>query len=73
MESKGKEPLYVIYAKDGVSISDSPFAYIDNGNEKKEEQFDKIQKYILSDEGQAKLAKTGRRTWFGGINETKNS
>ena len=35
LESQGKEPLYIIYAKDGVSISDSPFAYIDNKNEEK--------------------------------------
>ena len=33
--------------KTGVSISDSPFAYIDKSNDKKEEQFEKLQKYIL--------------------------
>ena len=26
--TSGKEPMYVIYPKDGVSISDSPFASI---------------------------------------------
>ena len=69
LEKQGKEPLYIIYTKDGVSISDSPFAYIDNKDSKKAEEFEKIQKYILSDEGQAELVKTGRRVWFGGINE----
>ena len=69
LESQGKEPLYIIYAKDGVSISDSPFAYIDNKNEEKANEFSKIQKYILSNEGQAELVKTGRRVWYGGTNE----
>lgn len=67
--SQGKEPLYIIYAKDGVSISDSPFAYIDHKNAKKAEEFEKLQTYILSNEGQQELVKTGRRVWFGGINE----
>ena len=39
LEKIGKEPLYVLYPVDGVSISDSPFAYIDNGNETKKEMF----------------------------------
>ena len=69
LEDQGKEPLYIIYAKDGVSISDSPFAYIDNSDEEKLEQFTKLQSYILSDEGQKELVKTGRRVWYGGVNE----
>ena len=68
LEEQGKEPLYIIYAKDGVSISDSPFAYIDNSNDTKLEQFTKLQSYILSNEGQQELVKTGRRVWYGGIN-----
>ena len=32
LEEQGREPLYIIYAKDGVSISDSPLAYIDNSD-----------------------------------------
>ena len=67
--SAGKEPLYIIYLSDGVSISDSPFAYINNGDNSKKETFLKLQGYILSDEGQKKLAETGRRTWYGGKNE----
>ena len=69
LEAQGKEPLYIIYAKDGVSISDSPFAYLDNSDDKKLEQFEKLQSYILSNEGQQELIKTGRRVWYGGINE----
>ena len=68
LAQEGKETLYVLYPVDGVSISDSPFAYINNGIEGKEEEFLKIQKYILSNDGQKELAKTGRRTWYGGIN-----
>lgn len=67
LEKIGKEPLYVLYPVDGVSISDSPFAYIDNGNETKKEMFLNLQEYILSNDGQEKLAQKGRRTWFGGV------
>lgn len=67
--AKGEEPLYVLYPIDGVSISDSPLAYIDNKDDAKKEFFTELQEYILSDEGQAELAKRGRRTWYGGVNE----
>ena len=59
------ETLYALYPIDGVSISDAPFAYIDNGNESKKEKFEVIQEYILSEEGQRELSKLGRRTWYG--------
>lgn len=68
LEAQGKEILYAIYPVDGVSISDSPFAYINNGLEHKEEIFLSLQNYILSDEGQSLLQQKGRRTWYGGIN-----
>ena len=69
LQAQGKEPLYILYAKDGVSISDSPFAYIDNGEDSKKEEFTKIQSYILSNQGQQELVKTGRRVWYGGTNQ----
>ena len=69
LEKEGKETLYALYPLDGVSISDSPFAYIDNGNDEKKEEFLLLRDYILSDEGQRELAKTGRRTWFGGVSD----
>lgn len=68
LEAKGREPLYIIYAKDGVSISDAPFAYIDHKNKEKLEIFETLQNYLLSEEGQKELGKTGRRVWYGGIN-----
>ena len=64
-----KEPLYAIYPIDGVSISDSVFSYIDNKNDKKKEQFLKIQNYFLSEEGQQVLENVGRRTWYGGTTD----
>ncbi len=68
LEKRGKEPLYIVYAKDGVSISDAPFAYIDHKDKGKLATFEKIQSYLLSSEGQEKLGKTGRRVWYGGTN-----
>lgn len=65
--AQGKEPLYILYPVDGVSISDSPLAYIKQGNGEKEEVFKKLQSYVLSDEGQKTLASNGRRTWYGGV------
>jgi Ca-activated chloride channel family protein len=67
LEARGEETLYVLYPVDGVSISDSPFAYIDNGDENKKQEFLSLQGYILSNEGQEEIAKTGRRTWYGGV------
>ena len=64
-----KEPLYAIYPVDGVSISDSPFVYIDRKDENKKEIYNDIQKFLLSDKSQKLMAKAGRRTWYGGINK----
>lgn len=66
--AQNKEPLYIVYPIDGVSISDSPLAYIDNKDEAKKKFFNEFQAYVLSDEGQQLLASRGRRTWYGGIN-----
>lgn len=69
LEKQGKEPLYAVYPIDGVSISDSPLAFISNSNEDKKEVFLELQSYILSDAGQKLLQERGRRTWYGGISE----
>ena len=69
LTSSNKNELYAIYPVDGVSISDSPLAYIDNSNDLKREIFEDLQSYILSNEGQNKLQQRGRRTWYGGIND----
>ena len=69
LEKEGKEPLYALYPIDGVSISDSTLAYIDNKDDNKKEMFEKLQDYLLSSDGQKLLEKHGRRTWFGGVNK----
>lgn len=67
LENDNEETLYLIYPVDGVAINDSPFAYIDNSQDKVE-NFNKIQKFLLSKESQDKLEKLGKRTWYGGTN-----
>lgn len=72
LEIQNKEPLYLIYPKDGVAINDSPFAYIDR-NQDKLDDFNKLQSFILSRESQKKLESLGKRTWYGGINNNADS
>ena len=62
--AEGKEPLYVIYPKDGLGIADSPLGYIDNGDQGKEEAFLKLEDYLTSDEVKPKLLELGRRTSY---------
>lgn len=57
-----KEPLYIIYPYDGMSLSDSPLAYIDNGNGEKEADFLELQNYLCSQDVQKELNALGRRT-----------
>ena len=61
--------LYAIYTEDGVSMSDSVFAYLGQTNTEKEKAFLQLQSYMLSDEAQEELMQTGRRVWYGGIKE----
>lgn len=67
LEKEGKEPLYVVYPYDGLTLADSPFGYVDHGDEKKQEAFTKVQEYLLSDDVQTKIQATGRRTGYSGI------
>lgn len=62
-----QEPLRFIYPSDGVSVSDSPFAYIDNNDAKKLETFHMLQNFLLSADTQEKLESMGRRTTYGGL------
>ena len=73
LEKNKKEPYYIVYPVDGVTISDAPLAYVNNKNEKKEEEFLDFQKYVLSKDVQKKLEKYGRRTWYGGVNSKASS
>lgn len=65
----GKEPLYIVYPYDGLSISDSPLGFIDQGNEKEEELFLNFQEFLSLKESQDHMQKLGRRTGFQGIFE----
>ena len=69
LEQEGKEPLYVVYPYDGLSIADSPLGYVDHGNDEKEEAFLKVQEYLLSEEAQEAIQRTGRRTGYEGVKD----
>lgn len=67
--SLGREPLYVVYPYDGLSIADSPLGYVDHGDAEKQDAFLAVQEYLLSEEVQNEIQKTGRRTGFEDISE----
>lgn len=69
LEKEGKEPLYCVYPVDGLSLSDSPLAYVDKGDAEKEKLFLDFQKYILSDKAQDGIEKTGKRSAYGTVRE----
>lgn len=62
----GREPLYVVYPVDGLVLADSPLGYINQGNQKKEALFLKLQDYLLSPETQGQIVRLGRRAGFPG-------
>ena len=69
LEAQGREPLYVVYPTDGLTIADSPLAYVDQGDREKEELFLKLQEYLLSADTQNAIQRTGRRSSYTGVNE----
>lgn len=69
LQEQGREPLYLIYPEDGLAISDSPLAYVDNGDAEKEKLFNKFQEYVLSEKGQSQIEETGKRSAFGTVTE----
>lgn len=71
LEKNKKETLYLIYPIDGVAINDSPFAYVDRGQDKLD-KFNILQSYLLSLDVQKDLEKLGKRTWYGGIKKSSN-
>lgn len=64
---QGKEPLYVIYPVDGLTIADSPLAYVNKGEAAKEKLFKELQQYLLSAEVQKLIQSQGRRTGLVGM------
>ena len=69
LEERGEETLYAVYPYDGLSLADSPLGYLDNGDGAKEEAFLTLQDYLLSDEVQQRIQRTGRRTGYEGVAE----
>ncbi len=69
---QGKEPLYLIYPKDGVAINDMPFAYINNdvNDTKTKERFNKIQSFLRNEKTLKEMEDKGYRSWYGGIKES---
>lgn len=67
LERTGREPLYAIYPVDGLAIADSPLGFIDRGIEGKEEIFNDLMEFLLSDETQADLIQFGRRASLVGL------
>ena len=63
----GAEPLYIIYPANGLSVADSPLAYIDKGDATKEATFLKLQEFLLSAGTQQTLSDLGRRSGLVGI------
>ncbi len=69
LESEGKEPLYIVYPYDGLSIADSPLGYVDHGDSQTEEAFQAVQQYLLSEEAQSQIEATGRRISANGVSD----
>ncbi len=72
LEREGKEPLHLIYPKDGVAINDMPFGYVERNQDKKE-NFEKILNYLRSEKVSKLLENHGIRTWYGGVNNQSDS
>ena len=74
LKAKGKEELYLLYPVDGVPINDSKLAFINHYEaEAKKENYLKLLQYLRSKEGQSSIKELGRRTWYGGIADDKES
>ncbi len=60
--AEGKEPLHLIYPRDGLTIADSPLAYVNKGDAEKEALFLDLQQFLLSNSSQKEISRLGRRT-----------
>ena len=67
LEERGEETLYVVYPYDGLSLADSPLGFVDGSGDDKEKAFLELQEYLLSDEVQDEIQRTGRRTGYAGV------
>lgn len=67
LSAAGQEPLYIVYPANGLSVADSPLAYIDKADAGKETAFLNLQTFLLSPETQKTLSDLGRRSGLVGI------
>jgi Ca-activated chloride channel family protein len=67
LTEQGKEPLYAIYPVDGLTIADSPLAYVSHGDAKVEERFKSLQTFLLSESVQKEILGLGRRVGLIGL------
>ncbi len=67
----GREPLCAVYPVDGLAIADSPLAFVNKGDAKKEELFKKLQDYMLSQPVQNEILSKGRRVGLVGMTPDK--
>ena len=60
----GHQPLYMVYPRGSLAISDAPLGFLPHGsNPDKEANFKALQDYLLSPEGQEKVEAFGRRPY----------
>jgi len=68
--ANGQEPMIAVYPLDGIMMADSPLGFIDKGDVRKEQLFNQLQDYLLSDPVQDEILKMGRRTGLVGLNKS---
>jgi len=70
LEAAGKDPMYILYPTDGVSIGDAPLYFVNN-HSSREGIFLELQRHLLSNAVQEQLLNRGFRANYGGIIDPK--
>ena len=72
LAARGHDPLWLVYPKDGVAVSDGPIGYLDHGRGSEVEKFvTDLEAYLLAPEAQGKIAEAGRRIASGAAGAAK--
>ena len=75
LERQGRETLHAIYPVDGMMMANSPLGFVsDNGDDRRDEELQEkafldLQNYLLQDDVQDKIQRTGRRTGVAAVAE----
>ncbi len=67
LAAQGKEPLYIVYPKDGLAVADSPLGFIDSNDSAKASFFEELQTFLLGAEAQKQITAQGCRTGSVGL------